>query len=94
MKPIRVVLRGFLELEERKPFHITPLFEHDDFAQAEYQAEILANAILEIPEMVERYACDGFFIDVYEVCDWLHCTSYEVVPGRPLVVWYGSDCLA
>lgn len=91
-KPIRVVLRGFHERETREAFHITSLFESDDFDKAESQAEALARAILEIPELETRYACDGFFIDVYEVADWLHCTSFEVIPGRPMVVWYGADC--
>lgn len=94
MKRVRVVLRGFLEMDERKPFHISQLFDSDDFNRAESQAENLARAILAIPEMLDRHACDGFFIDVYEVADWLHCTSFEVVPGRDLVVWYGGDCMA
>lgn len=94
MKPVRVVLCGFYEKEEREKFHITALFDSDDFDRAESQAKKIALAMLAIPELLDRYACDGFFIDVYAVAEWLHCTSFEVVPGRDLVVWYGGDCMA
>ena len=87
-----VTLRGFHERETREAFHIVTLMECDSVMKADAKALYFAKAInFASVAMCEQHECDGFFVEV-RGDSYDDAVTYEVMPGRKMVVWWGTDC--
>ena len=87
-----VRLMGFHELETRSFFTIGTLAvdcEYDDVTEF---AEVCARQLEDVVWILVRaHDCDGIAVDV---CDEHGdvVLSWELIPGRPLVVYAGDEC--
>lgn len=87
-----VTLRGFHERETREAFHIDDLGSYDSMLKADAKALYFAKAIdFAAAAMCEQHNCDGLFVDVRSTDDY-DAITYEVMPGRKMVLWWGNDC--
>lgn len=87
-----VTLRGFHERETREAFHIDTLMECDSMLKANAKALYFAKAIdFAAAAMCEQHDCDGIFVDV-RGDSYTDAVTYEIMPGRKMVVWWDGDC--
>lgn len=88
-----VAIRGFHERETREAFHIDTLMVCDDMLRADAKAFFFAKSVdFASSAMCAQHDCDGLFVDVRSDDDSSCALSYEIMPGRTMCVWIGTDC--
>lgn len=87
-----VRLMGFHELETRSFFSIGALATDCEHTDAIEFAEICARQLEDVAWVLCRaHDCNGITVDVYDEHGDV-VLSWELIPGRPLVLYTGDEC--